>query len=381
MSALALRIMRAAVGLGVLMLAGAPVQAEAPLSEKKLKKEIQKTEQEIKKTTKQAARTETQLEEIDRQIARQSSHVMEFRSLTQDLEADLDRLSGEMRSIQSRTAQLQIDLANQVRAAYITGRRPYLKMLLNQEDVAQTGRMLAYFSYFRQAYRHELDESDQLLAQQKQLEETSSAQLEKLRDLSEKAQAQRDKLRELKSDRARALLAYKTRIDHASKKLQNLYEDRKRLSEITRQLAATSRAKERDKPKQLINLSGDWPVSGNLLKRFGEARVASGELKWEGVLIGANEGEPVKAIADGHVVFSDWMRAYGYLTIIDHGNGYMSLYGHNESLSKKKGDDIRRGDIVGYVGMSGGQDQAALYFEIRKQGDPVNPLTWMSAHR
>jgi septal ring factor EnvC (AmiA/AmiB activator) len=119
-----------------------------------------------------------------------------------------------------------------------------------------------------------------------------------------------------------------------------------------------------------------WPVAGNLLAAFG-GRLPDGR-RSDGVLIAASAGTTVKAVADGTVVFADWMTGYGNILIIDHGNGYMSLYAHNDGLLRDAGDPVRRGDAVATVGTSGGQDAPALYFELRRNGSPVNPSGWLS---
>ena len=120
-----------------------------------------------------------------------------------------------------------------------------------------------------------------------------------------------------------------------------------------------------------------WPVDGRLLARFGTPRSDS-RLKWDGVLIGAPAGTRVRAIHDGRVVFADWLRGAGLLLIVDHGGGYLSLYGHNQSLLKGAGERVRAGEAIATVGSSGGQDSPALYFAIRQQGQPSDPLRWCS---
>jgi len=120
-----------------------------------------------------------------------------------------------------------------------------------------------------------------------------------------------------------------------------------------------------------------WPVQGKLLAKFGSSR-EKGDLKWNGVLISAAYGEPVQAISHGRVAFSDWLQGYGFITIIDHGDGYMSLYGHNESLFKQAGDWVESGEVIATVGDSGGQPGPGVYFEIRARGKPINPGLWCS---
>ena len=122
------------------------------------------------------------------------------------------------------------------------------------------------------------------------------------------------------------------------------------------------------------------PVSGQIKASFGETRNV-GKLKWSGMLIEADSGEPVYAIHHGQVVFSDWLRGFGLLLIINHGNGYMSLYGHNQTLYLNTGDSVTGGDLISTVGDSGGQTQSGLYFEIRINGKPTNPMHWCTARR
>ncbi|MDH5217750.1 MAG: peptidoglycan DD-metalloendopeptidase family protein, partial [Gammaproteobacteria bacterium] len=124
-----------------------------------------------------------------------------------------------------------------------------------------------------------------------------------------------------------------------------------------------------------------WPVKGKLIAKYGRSRLASGQLNWRGLLIRADEGDSVANVADGRVVFSDWLRGYGYVVIVDHGNEFMSLYGHNQALFREVGETVRQGDILALVGQTGSKNTPALYFEIRHHGDPINPQRWIQARR
>lgn len=122
-----------------------------------------------------------------------------------------------------------------------------------------------------------------------------------------------------------------------------------------------------------------WPVNGRLVARYGTPRGGDARTKWDGVLIGASAGSQVHAVHGGRVVFADWLRGAGLLVILDHGNGYLSLYGHNQSLLKDAGDIVKAGEAISTVGNSGGQDTSALYFAIRQQGRPIDPAQWCRA--
>jgi murein hydrolase activator len=269
-------------------------------------------------------------------------------------------------------------LAEQVRMAYKTGRHDFLKLFLNQEDPALIGRMMTYHDYYNQARTKRIAEVRMTLQNLQLLRsriDQETVELQQLRDQQLDRLQQLDTYRESRSTIIASLQDY---ISGQDKQLQNLQRDELELSDLLNNLETQESVVQLyeelppfDKMKGKLN----WPVRGKLITHFGSEK-KEGKLRWNGVRIAAAAGTAVQAISPGKVIFADWFRNLGLLIIIDHGSGYMSLYGHNESLAKKAGDFVNTGDQIANVGDTGGQTETALYFEIRQQGTPLNPDLW-----
>ncbi len=288
------------------------------------------------------------------------------------LEAQLEAKASEL---EQETRQLEA----QVRSAYMSGKQERIKLMLNQHDPATLGRLMTYYRYLSE-YR-----GDNI--------ETVNARIGELNDLRERAAAEESRLAELASERTAELIE----LDNAQEERQQLLASlnakiQEEGSEIDR-LAA----QEQDLARLIAELTSilsdypitseepfsefkgrlTWPVAGSLLHDFGQPR-ADGRLKWNGVVLAAQRGREVRAVYHGRVIFADWLAGMGLLVIVDHGEGYLSLYGYNETTLKIAGDWVAPGDVLATVGDSGGQSRSALYFEIRQGTRPLNPRTWVS---
>lgn len=311
-------------------------------------------------------------------------------ALLKGLKRQLRRQKRELNKLQKRRKNLQADLqvqrvnlARQIRAAYTIGQQEYLKILLNQQDPAAVTRTLTYYDYFHQARLDRIKSIDTKLSDLNTVEEKierKTAQLEKNRAEQSREKEQLEKTR---GERSRVLAKLNQQIQAKGERLATLLEDQRRLQQLLNRLAEEPADRQLDLPteqgerKAFAGLRGKlrWPSPGRLANRYGSRR-KEGKLKWQGVMIRAPEGTEVTAISHGRVAFSDWLRGFGLLTIIDHGDGYMSLYGGNQSLYKEVGDWVEAGDVIASVGNSGGHRETALYFEIRHNGKPTNPLKW-----
>lgn len=289
-----------------------------------------------------------------------------------DLDAELDRRQADFDA--QSTA-----LAAQVRAAYMSGNQERLKLLLNQRDPAALGRLLAYYGYLNdyraasmEAVRNHLRELAALLGEVA-AEEARIAGIAKSRyaELTELNTAQ---------ERRQALLAdLRTRIADETREVERLAAQEKDLArliaELTTILADYPISSEDPFSEHRGRLT--WPVAGTLLHDFGQPRV-SDQLRWNGVVLAAPRGREVRSVYHGRVVFADWLAGLGLLVVIDHGEGYLTLYGYNETVLKDAGDWVAPGDVIATVGDSGGQPQASLYFELRQNARPVNPRQWFT---
>ncbi len=271
-------------------------------------------------------------------------------------------------------------LAEQVRMTYATGRQEALRLLLNQESPARLGRMVVYYDYLNSARARRLESIEDDLATLRRLAEEGEqvgAELARL----ERAQAEEFQTLDSARGNRQALLATLERdMEDAGAELGRLQQEAETLRDLVAELGFSPELFPPDAADGFAGTAGDlvWPVRGTTVNDYGDAR-AGGQIRWNGVVIGAEPGTPVNAIYYGRVAYADWLTGLGLLIILDHGSGYMSLYGHNEVLTKEPGDWVVPGEIIARVGDTGGQQQSAVYFEIREDGEPVDPRRWMKS--
>jgi septal ring factor EnvC (AmiA/AmiB activator) len=275
-----------------------------------------------------------------------------------------------------------------------------LRLLLSGENPNEIARELHYLSYVSRARTDAIRHLRDNLATLKSLGDEAAAKAAELAAIAAEQVAQRQRLEQEKRKHADVLARLARDILRQRQEVGTLQRNETRLTRLIEQLArivnrapapakrgpATTRPRERnDRVPEPTTLGGAFsqlrgqlalPVRGELAGRFGSPR-SDGGLTWKGLFLAARSGESVRAVAGGRVVFADWLRGFGNLLIIDHGEGYMSLYGYNEALLKRVGDDISGGDAVATVGSSGGGVESGLYFELRHQGKPFDPMTWI----
>lgn len=371
-------------------------------TERKLERartELKSIASERRKLEGQRGEASRELRQADEQVGQSSRTLRATESALAQQRAALAELQRRRDALHRKLGAQREELTRLLRAAYKLGDDAPLKVLLAQDRVADANRDLAYHRYLQRdraqriaaltAELRELDQIERDLADKR-------AQLDATRETKRKELAALEKQRR---ERAALIAQLDVRYRDRNAKEKALGRDVKALERLLAQLraAAARAAKEREAaaaranrapagagkraPVRVasaapISVGGlGWPVSGALLAGYGGTMPDS--RRSEGVLIGAPVGSPVRAVADGQVVYAEWMTGYGLLLIVDHGNGYMSLYAHNDALLKDAGDTVKRGDAVGSVGNSGGQGRPALYFELRRNGQPVNPNVWL----
>ena len=345
-----------------------------------------------------------QLRAVDEQLGHSSRALHETEVQLAREQASLAQLQRRRADMEARLGKQRAELAALLRAAYTVGSDAPLKLLLAQDRVADANRVLTLHRYLQHDRAQRIATLAAELQELEALEQRIAAQQ---RALDEARERQRTQLAQLQGDRkqrARTVAQLDTRYQDKRSREKALGSDVAGLKKLLAQLrAAAARAEAerraaaeraaraareagksgqpRPKPPVVANATPirvgglGWPLSGNLLAGYGGTLPDGGNSS--GLLIGAPTGATVKAVANGKVVFADWMNGYGLILIIDHGNGYMSLYARNEALLRDAGDSVKRGDAVASVGSSGGAGPPALYFELRRNGDPVNPSTWL----
>ncbi|NVJ49186.1 MAG: peptidoglycan DD-metalloendopeptidase family protein [Gammaproteobacteria bacterium] len=269
-------------------------------------------------------------------------------------------------------------LAQQLRSAYTNGRQEYLKLLLNQEQPEKLGRMLTYYDYLNKARSQSIQQLGETIIELQQVEAAIQSSLKELTVLEQAQKREQQQLLELKGEREQAVRSLARSIASQDKRLASLRADEEELESLVRQMERALR--EIIQQQDLEGLSGHkgkltWPLKGRVSLNYGER--INRDIRSNGIRINAKEGQEVASVFHGRVIFSDWLRGFGLLVIIDHGKGYMSLYGNNQSLFKEVGDWVEAGEMIATVGQSGGQSNPGLYFEIRFQGKAHNPMQWI----
>ncbi len=352
-------------------------QSEAQLAE--LKKNISQINSWLNKANSEKSGLVNQLKNQEKSIAKVNKDIQSSKKKVRELLSKLNELNSDLAAHKRSLKTQQSFLIQELRALYLEGKQPALKSLLDSNDPQTSSRYLRYFSYLHearnekiQAYEHTLEalqetEND-ILRQQAELKQTQAEQEKKRKNLKQQNAARKTTLAKLQAT-----------ILNKAQERDRLTDDHKRLEALLREVEQA--IADIEIPTETTPFSRQkgklaWPTRGKVIERFG-SRVAQSQLRSNGIRINAADGSAVQAVHYGRVVFSDWLRGFGLIIIIDHGEGYMSLYGHNKSLMRDTGDWVNAGDILAYAGSSGGETQSGLYFEIRRNGKPINPSKWL----
>ncbi|MCK5386898.1 MAG: peptidoglycan DD-metalloendopeptidase family protein [Gammaproteobacteria bacterium] len=292
---------------------------------------------------------------------------------------ELKKVKKQYRKTQNKLVSQRNILSEQIRSSYMIGRQEYLKLLLNQENPAGIGRTLTYYDYFHKARSHHIDEAVVTIEKLERLTLQVKTKTEELKASRKQQQVAKQKLEDDFIDRSIVIKKMEEDIARQGNRMKTFIANEQLLQELLREIRniMPSMLTEIDKRETFAKRRGrlKWPVKGKVKRLFGKSRQAA-NLKWNGVLIPGHEGKEVKAISHGRVAYADWLRGYGMLVIIDHGDGYMTLYGYNQALYKETGDWVEEGEVIATVGRSGGQKKSGLYFEVRVKGQPSNPVKW-----
>ncbi|MDD1637479.1 MAG: peptidoglycan DD-metalloendopeptidase family protein [Methylococcaceae bacterium] len=360
--------------------------------------ELNKVESDINEVKKDMQRLSEQKDTLQNLLADIEKHYGETAALLKTLQSQieqkrqsLDKIRLDMQAYQNERDRLSKELAGQIRAAYAMGQKEKLKLMLNQQDPALSSRMMVYFNYINKERLKKLADLEAAVQRLDQLDKQKQTETELLEQDLGRKKSEQAALDEARKQRNELLVQIGNDFSSSEQQLSQLQESESRLKSLMASLPITEEelAVDVEHAKELspamensFEPRGDfstlkgklpWPVRGRLVQKFGSPRT---EGTWDGVLINASEGMEIKAVTRGKVVYAEWLRGYGLLLIIDHGQGYMTLYAFNQSLYKRTGDSVEAGDVIASVGQSGGRSQAGLYFGIRKKGVPIDPLEW-----
>lgn len=323
---------------------------------------------------------------LTRKLRDTEKSVGSARAALQALRRRLSAIASRRAALAARKRRREADLdrnrrtlVEELRAAYLIGRQGPLTLLLNHSDPGRMGRMFAYYSYFSRERAQRIQDIEVDLRQIDQLDSQMRAQDAKLSALEVKRKTQLDRLDQDTARRRRVLAGIAARTHTRTQRLARLRGQQRALESL---IAALRRAEARMPAERgrFGHLQGHlpWPVAGRLIARYGQLR--AGGLRWDGDLIATRLDAPVRAVAPGRVIYADWLAGLGLLIIIDHGHGYMSLYGHNDRLYAHVGQQVRARQLIAEAGDSGGAARPELYFGIRRGTRPVDPRLWLQRH-
>jgi septal ring factor EnvC (AmiA/AmiB activator) len=354
-----------------------PTQKEAEL--RKVNSKIEKVRKSVNADLEKRDRLSVQLRDAELGVQDARRRLESVRAERIASEARLRELELERAKLDKELAGERGALAGELRAAYVNGREEEIKLLLNQEDPATFGRMLQYYGYLGRARAERIGSIRDKLEHLALVREKIAAEHARLEELEAGQQREVAALRSAQDKRSRAVASIDSQIKSRGGELQRLESQARGLEKLIAELRKALRDAPVAKQAPFEPLRGKlpWPVQqGNVLARFGQPR-AGGSMRWQGMLIGTDRGARVRAPFAGRVAYADWLPGMGLMLVLDHGGGYLSLYGHNEELFRKVGDPVTSGEVIGSVGDTGGHNQPALYFEVRRGRQPVDPEIWL----
>jgi murein hydrolase activator len=354
-----------------------------------LQKDIQALQKELQQVQGTRSNLQKELQKSESAIGDLQKKADVIQKNLKEQNQELQKLNNERSSLEQQQRQQQEQIAAQILAAHKLGKQSEAKVLLNQEAPDKVARIMAYHGYFMQAHNTKLLSFLETITRIDALAPAIEKKTLALSQLQAQLNQERLVLKTAQSKRQTALAKVNQVVKSKHQELQQLNEDRTKLqnllNRVTRSVAQTSGA---NSPAYVPLPNGGakfstrkgrlpWPTQGTLIHRFGSARIA-GQMNWNGVVIAAAMGNPVIAVHHGRIVFADYFGGHGLLIIVDHGEGYMSLYAHNQHLLKKAGDPVSAGEVIAKAGNSGGQTNSGVYFEIRHQGKPTDPSNWLA---
>jgi len=344
-----------------------------------LRTRIRAAATEKKRLQEDAGKVMSELKQQEMALADASERLAQINEAVEQKQANLTVLVAHRQQLDATLHAERQLLARALRSHYASDPHDTLKLVLNQEDPQQLSRLLMYHALLTRSTLKQIASATAALHHTDAIAETTRLETEKLQYLQAEQTKAIASVDQLRVDRKKTLLALKSEIASQEERLRALRTDKRALEKLLQSLHGPPGA-------AVIPVTGTglgklkgqlpWPTPGRIARKFGENTSKDSELTTRGVFIEAKAGSVVRAVADGRVAFADWFQSFGLLLIVDHGEGYLSLYGHNQSLSKKVGEVVRGGELIAAVGDSGGQNLSGLYFEIRYRGTAEDPAQW-----
>ena len=345
----------------------------------KLQEKIDTIQKELEQDNKQKDQAVYKLKIVEKQIADEINQLRNIDKQLNQQQKKLNSLTNQQNNLETQLATHRNHLRKQMQSSYAMGNQEYIKLLLNQQNPSDIARMVVYYQYFNESRMERLKEINSGITELHNVRNQAQAKSKRLNKLKTEATEKKRKLELSYKDRSQLVATLTSQLRSKDQVLKNLLRDEQHLKRLLNQLEHEIKdvQLELTPPKEFVSQRGrlPWPTQGTITARFGSSRQTS-DLKWKGVMIKTKAGDAINAIAYGRVIFADWLRGFGMLIIVDHGKGYMSLYGHNQQLHKKLGDWVQANEMIATAGNTGGQNTSSLYFEIRHNGVPQNPTKW-----
>lgn len=351
-----------------------PAQVEA------LKEEIAEIDRWLNEAEEDRSELEQTLANAEREISRLTRERRELQEQRRQQARELEQLEQSEKELDNNLKQQRSALKQQLRGAWMEGKAPAIKVLLNEADPEEIARTMTYYEYLSGDNLRRLETFKETLSELKATRQQKlQAQAEVIR-LEEQVSERQQALQTQKANREQALAALKQDISERRDERSTLEADRDRLEKLLQEVEeaiASIPSPTETEPFNQRQGKLDWPVAqGKLVAAFGGS-MAQGHLRRNGILLNTDEEAEVRSVHYGRVVFANWLRGFGMLTIVDHGEGYMTLYGHSSSLLASPGDWVRAGETIALAGRTGGTQDPAVYFELRHNGKPQNPIRWL----
>lgn len=345
-----------------------------------LQAELRARQQVLENNKASAQELENVLKASELEIAKVAKALATTGQALKNVQKEQATLESEQEALKAAIRKQQSLLSSQLKSAFMAGHYDYAKMVFYQDDARTFERVITYYQYVAKARQKEIESFRSNVARLEQVNAELDEKAQSLTMLKEEQEGQRAVLITRQDDRKTTLKKINKTIASENQRIASLQADEKALKDAIEaaRIAAERAAREAEVSMAgLAKLKGKLapPVNGRIRNLFGSRR--QGQVSWKGIVIDGAEGDPVNSIAPGKVLYADWLRGFGLVAIVDHGKGYMSVYGHNQALLKQAGDDVRQGERIALVGRSGGQEYPNLYFEIRHKGKALNPSAWL----
>lgn len=373
-------LLAAGLALACVTFAASPQRTEAQL--RALRHRIEKMTQQISRDALQRDRMSADLRAAELSVGQARGELARLNREYAERSERRAALVAERGSQEHALEQERAALAGEVRAAYMLDKAEPLKLLLSAQDPLRSARLFTYYGYLGRARAREISDVEQHVQRIEGLDTQLAQQQSELAGLKD---TERGELRQLERSRDQRQKVLSSLESQARTHEQSLARLKSQQADLEQLLSRLDRSLRSEPPPDTTSAFGqlrgrlDWPVSGRVTASFGDVR-ASG-IRWDGVVVATERGTPVHAVSAGRVVYADWLPGLGLLAIVDHGSGYLSLYGHNERLYKAVGEPVAAGEVIAAAGDTGGRPEPELYFEIRRDGRPVDPRPWFRERR